>query len=364
MTLIGQDNAKGVRIRHAEVADAEAMHALVTQPDCFPFTTLVPYSSMSGLANRLEDLPNGEFHLLAEKDTEQGVQMVGSLLISVPPSPRRKHTAMFGITINQDFHGQGYGSILMQCLVDFCTKWLAVTRIELDTHVDNPAAVALYQKFGFVIEATSRKAIFRDGEYVDSYKMALVIERKRGVNNDEARMTESRAESLPTPQKINLDDTVIRHSEVADAAQVQALYAQKSCYANTLQLPYPSLKSWQDKLAKMENSLVIEYQGKIIGQAGVMMNMARPRKRHVAAIGMGVDEHYRGQGVGSKLLSAVLDLAINWMAATRVELEVYADNEAGIALYKKHGFEIEGKSTAFAFRDGKFVDVYHMAKLV
>jgi len=55
-----------------------------------------------------------------------------------------------------------------------------------------------------------------------------------------------------------------------------------------------------------------------------------------------------GQGVGKKLLSAVLDLA---------------DNEAAISLYKKHGFTIEGEAQDYAFRNGKFVNAYYMSRL-
>ncbi|VFS45849.1 GNAT family N-acetyltransferase [Budvicia aquatica] len=55
------------------------------------------------------------------------------------------------------------------------------------------------------------------------------------------------------------------------------------------------------------------------------------RRRHVATIGMGVSEDFFGQGVGSVLLAAAIDLAENWMAVTRIELEVYADNQPAIA---------------------------------
>jgi putative acetyltransferase len=67
--------------------------------------------------------------------------------------------------------------------------------------------------------------------------------------------------------------------------------------------------------------------------------------------------------VGSALLEAVIELADKWLNLTRLEMEVYTDNEAAIALYKKFGFEIEGTLRKFAFRDGEYVDAYAMSRI-
>jgi L-phenylalanine/L-methionine N-acetyltransferase len=44
-------------------------------------------------------------------------------------------------------------------------------------------------------------------------------------------------------------------------------------------------------------------------------------------------------------------------------LEVYTDNEPAVRLYKKFGFSVEGTLRRYAFRDGRFVDAYMMARL-
>jgi L-phenylalanine/L-methionine N-acetyltransferase len=53
----------------------------------------------------------------------------------------------------------------------------------------------------------------------------------------------------------------------------------------------------------------------------------------------------------------------NWLNLTRVELSVYTDNTAGVALYKKFGFEVEGTHRRYAFRNGQYVDAYSMARI-
>ncbi|MNR49613.1 Spermidine N(1)-acetyltransferase [compost metagenome] len=78
---------------------------------------------------------------------------------------------------------------------------------------------------------------------------------------------------------------------------------------------------------------------------------------------MGVAVAWQGKGVGSKLLATALDIADNWMNLQRIELSVYADNEAAIALYRKFGFETEGLFRDYAVRDGVLVDTLSMARL-
>jgi len=48
----------------------------------------------------------------------------------------------------------------------------------------------------------------------------------------------------------------------------------------------------------------------------------------------------------------MIDLADQWLNLSRLELEVYTDNDAAIHLYKKFGFVIEGTRHQFAYRDG------------
>ncbi|GAA5214090.1 GNAT family N-acetyltransferase [Corallincola platygyrae] len=162
-----------------------------------------------------------------------------------------------------------------------------------------------------------------------------------------------------------MKDMIIRAAEPSDAQAVQAIYAQPHAYAGTLQLPYPSQQMWQcrmDKPAEGYHNLVAIVDGKLVGQLG-LSTIANPRRKHTANFGMGVCQTVLRQGVGSALLKAALDMCDNWLAVTRVELEVYTDNDAAIALYKKHGFVVEGEHKQSAFRDGGYVDVFSMARV-
>jgi putative acetyltransferase len=62
-------------------------------------------------------------------------------------------------------------------------------------------------------------------------------------------------------------------------------------------------------------------------------------------------------------MAALIDWADQWAQLLRIELTVFADNDAAIALYRKFGFEHEGTHRAYALRDGVYADVHAMARL-
>jgi putative acetyltransferase len=146
---------------------------------------------------------------------------------------------------------------------------------------------------------------------------------------------------------------------------ITALYNDTAITRQVLQMPFQSTEVWRKRLDpgnERHVQLVALHQGTVIGNLG-LEQFSRIRRSHAANFGMGVAQAWQGKGVGSKLLAAALDIADNWMNLRRVELSVYTDNEAAIALYRKFGFETEGVFRDYAVRDGVFVDTLSMARL-
>ena len=157
----------------------------------------------------------------------------------------------------------------------------------------------------------------------------------------------------------------IRHSEKKDIEQIRQIYAEPSNYSATLQSPFPSVELWEARLgqssANSSISLIAVAGDEVLGHLGLHLQ-TNPRRKHVAHLGMAVKTSARRQGVGSALIHAAIDLAENWQAISRLELSVYTDNPAALALYEKHGFIKEGLSKNYAFRNGQYADVYIMAR--
>jgi diamine N-acetyltransferase len=69
---------------------------------------------------------------------------------------------------------QGYGSDAIRALLGFGFGELRLERIWLDVYDDNARGRHVYERLGFVQEATFRRGLFRHGRYVDVHRMAML----------------------------------------------------------------------------------------------------------------------------------------------------------------------------------------------
>ena len=163
-----------------------------------------------------------------------------------------------------------------------------------------------------------------------------------------------------------IENLQIRRAEPDDYLAVYEMFKSPEVFAGILQLPYPSREQWRQRLAETPEglfNLVAVASDRVVGMLGLETFPNRPRRRHVGRIGITVHHEWQGKGVGTALMAAGVDLADNWLNLTRLELEVYTDNEAAIHLYERFGFTHEGTMRQHAFRDGEYVDSNMMARL-
>lgn len=158
----------------------------------------------------------------------------------------------------------------------------------------------------------------------------------------------------------------IRRTEPGDYEAMRQIFAGPKVVWGTLQLPFPSAEIWRKRLTETPEGtfrLVACSEQELAGQLDIHTFPNHPRRRHAGEIGMAVRDDFQGQGVGTALLQAAVDVADNWLNLLRLELEVYTDNEPALRLYQKCGFVIEGTLVRCAYRAGQYVDVYTMARL-
>ena len=158
----------------------------------------------------------------------------------------------------------------------------------------------------------------------------------------------------------------VRHAEPNDYEAFQRIMAGPSVVRETMQLPFPSVERWRKALAEPAEgtfNLVASVNSEVVGHIYLGAFPHKPRRRHAGQIGMAVRDDWQGKGAGSALMQATVDLADKWLNLSRLELEVYTDNEPAVRLYKKFGFSVEGTLRRYALRTGRFVDAYMMARL-
>ena len=162
---------------------------------------------------------------------------------------------------------------------------------------------------------------------------------------------------------------VIRRPRLTDAAAIAATMADPRVQPGLLQMPYGTEEFWRKRIEEMpvgsnvpELFIVAERDGAVLGNAG-LTSVPGVRRRHAMGLGLSVVPAAQGQGVGTALMQALVDWADRWANVLRLELTVFTDNAAAIALYRKFGFEIEGTHRAYALRDGAYADVLAMARL-
>lgn len=168
-------------------------------------------------------------------------------------------------------------------------------------------------------------------------------------------------------------EVTIRDAAPADAEQIIALIQKISAepdvdIALSPGEPYHTIQAEKAILAEFaasDNSiyLVAEAGDRIIGFLNCKGGN-RKATRHVALLSISIDEAWRDQGVGSRLMAH----AIEWARATeivnRIELLVFARNEMAIHLYQKFGFVVEGRRRRVIFSNGKYLDDLMMALLL
>ena len=92
-----------------------------------------------------------------------------------------------------------------------------------------------------------------------------------------------------------------------------------------------------------EVEVLAEVVGAIVGSAGVGRVGSREKLRHRAEFGIGIERAYWGLGVGRALVEACVECA-RAAGYAQLELEVVADNERALSLYRSEGFVEYGRN--------------------
>ncbi len=169
------------RIREVQPSDAEDIIALLKT------TFAEPGSNLLLEADEFSMTVDEEESFLTEQSLrtdwvgfvavtrEKPARVIGLLTAEGKQRRAIKHRASIGITIAQAWRGQGIGKALMKQVIKWAKETEGITRLELEVLARNEVAVHLYERLGFEREGVIRRAVFRDGVYLDEYVMGLLL---------------------------------------------------------------------------------------------------------------------------------------------------------------------------------------------
>lgn len=145
-------------------------------------------------------------------------------------------------------------------------------------------------------------------------------------------------------------ELLARNAVASDARALRDTMRRAHAQTDYL-LSYPDEQSVDDEqearsLEETERSgneveLVAIIDGRIVGSAGVSAVRSRRKVAHRARFGISILKEYWGMGIGRVLMEASINCA-RQAGYTQLELEVVADNQRAVSLYRRAGFEEYG----------------------
>lgn len=159
------------------------------------------------------------------------------------------------------------------------------------------------------------------------------------------------------------EDILIRPVCLQDAPALWEIARQQGVIETTMALPSLRLEQRVKSLSNLgenDHYLVAEKAGQVVGLAGLTVGTGR--LRHSGYVFVYVAAENQGQGIGTRLMQALLDLADQWLLLRRVELTVLTDNEGARRIYEHLGFVVEGRRKMSVISQGELKDEWLMAR--
>ena len=82
----------------------------------------------------------------------------------------------------EEYRGKGVGTFAIRTMISHAFFNLNLRRIQLGVLENNIIAINLYKKVGFIEEGRKRKAIYKNGRYIDELVMGLLREEYKKIN--------------------------------------------------------------------------------------------------------------------------------------------------------------------------------------
>ena len=106
-----------------------------------------------------------------------GDRVIGLCRIAGESDPNFSHIGHLFIVIDKDYWGNGLAQTLLEMMEEWLTEMRPFARLSLEVQARHPAAIHIYEKFGFQIEGRHPRGMrTKEGEFLEIYSMGRLID--------------------------------------------------------------------------------------------------------------------------------------------------------------------------------------------
>lgn len=139
-----------------------------------PVAALTREQTRAGLARARERRDRADWAVVRRADGD----VVGEAVLMDLDEDNASMTYRVAL-VGPSVFGRGYGTETTRLVRDFAFGPLGLHRLALEVNSFNAAAIAVYDKVGFVLEGVRREAVLLDGTWRDVHDMALIADDPR-----------------------------------------------------------------------------------------------------------------------------------------------------------------------------------------
>jgi len=162
-----------VVLTEVRLEDSELLYQWVN--DAVTMRLNAPYSPLALASHKgwFENIGRDPSRVIFAIRKEPKGQVIGT--VQLFDIHRVHRTSEMSIRIGADSdRGHGYGTDALRCLIDFAWRDLNLQRIWLRVFATNDRAIKAYNRAGFQIEGTMKRACWIDGRWTDEHVMAIL----------------------------------------------------------------------------------------------------------------------------------------------------------------------------------------------
>lgn len=316
-------------LRHWRISDAEELYHYAKDPAVGPIAGWPPHTSIENSREIINDALSGpETYAVVLKETGSPIGCVGLFRDEEGNTPLNDRQAELGYWLGVPYWGQGLIPEAAHRLIEHGFEDLELDGIWCGNFAGNGNSQRVQEKLGFTYMRTERDVSVK------------LLNEKRDLRL--SYLSKRQWQAPPTSiRAMRPDEYPLLEHYLYEAIFIPDDYPDE--VPRSILRDDPKLAEAIDGFGSSEGDVafVAERQGRVVGACWTRTtDIYGNIDEHTPAFSISIDEGYRGEGIGGRLMNAVMGELVS-QGFKRCSLGVQKTNPA-LDLYQRLGFQIIG----------------------